>query len=60
MYNDIIINGLPIVVSGIDIAIFDPLHDVTPREAEMIASYLYSEGFIESDHANYTIFRDEV
>ena len=59
MYNDIIVNGLPIIVSGHTVEIYDYLDDVSNEEAMIVVSYLYEEGFLSGTYAAYKIIRGD-
>jgi len=59
VYNDIIVNGLPIIVSGHTVEIYDYLDDVSNEEAMIVVSYLYEEGFLSGNYADYKIIRGD-
>jgi ribosome-associated translation inhibitor RaiA len=42
------LNNLKMNISGQKLTIFDPMRDVSNEEVELIAKYLYEEGFFKN------------
>ena len=55
MVNTVVINDLDINLFDKKVVIYDKFNDVSQEEAEKIVTYLYREGFINTDDVTVEI-----